>query len=185
MKIVAYCLLILMMCFYFACNNAARNQYDIDRDSLTINPTDKRTNQEIDAHIKDSLGSNIRNKISKDIYEDTVGLYLAPIQILTASIVESESGGYRNVKLKYKNISNKKIAGIKFRWKCVDAFGEPADVGSSLFEGYGQGFVDRILKPNENTGTTFEVLSKNAKKILLAFPFEVAFDDGTKWQLNN
>ena len=185
MKPTAYCLAILIVCIYCSCNNTTRSQYDIDRDSLTTNPNDKRTNLEIEQQIKDSLRTNIQSEVAKDVYEDTAGLYLAPIKILSASIVESEGGDYRNVKLKYKNISDKKIAGIKFRWKCVDAFGEPADVGSSLFEGYGQGFVDKELKPNENTRSTFEVLSKTAKNILLAFPFEVAFDDGTKWKLNN
>jgi len=174
-----------MMCMFSSCNSNTRSQYDVNRDSLTTNSNDKRTNLEIEKQIRDSLRTNIQSEVAKDVYEDTVGLYLAPIKILSASIVESVGGDYRNVKLKYKNISDKKIFGIKFRWKCVDVFGEPADVGSSLFKGYGQGFVDKELKPNENTRATFEVLSNTAKKVLLAFPFEFAFDDGTKWELNN
>ena len=185
MKSTTYCVSILIMCIYSSCNSRARNQYDIDRDSLTTNQNDTRTNDEIEQQIKDSLRTNIQSEVAKDVYEDTAGLYLAPIKILSASIVESEGGDYRNVTLKYKNISDKKIDGIKFRWKCVDVFGEPADVGSSLFKGYGQGFVDKEIKPNESRRATFEVLSNTAKKIVLVFPLEVAFDDGTKWKLNN
>ena len=63
MKPTAYCLAILIVCIYCSCNNTTRSQYDIDRDSLTTNPNEKRTNLEIEQQIKDSLRTNIQSEV--------------------------------------------------------------------------------------------------------------------------
>jgi hypothetical protein len=135
--------------------------------------------------IKDSIVEDIRKKANDNVFGDTVGLSKSPIKILSYKIVESEGGNYRNIRLSYKNISDKKITAIKFRWKGVDAFGEPADLGNSFAEGYGGGFTDEILRPGKSESGTWEILSRNAKKVTLAWPVEVVFEDGSKWKLNN
>lgn len=135
--------------------------------------------------IKDSLSENISKRINDELSRDTAGLYLSPIKIVSYKIVESESGRYRNVRLTYKNVSKQKISAIKFSWSGVDAFGDPADLGNSFIKGYGGGFTDDPLSPGKSETSTWEILSRNARKIIFAWPTEVAFDDGTKWELKS
>ena len=114
---------------------------------------------------------------------DTAGLYLAPVKILKAKFVEQEYSSYKNVWLSYKNVSSKKIEAIRFRWYATNAFDEPAEVGG-MIDGLGGGFADEVLKPNSTSSGEFDVLSKDGKNIILAWPYEVAFSDGTKWKIN-
>jgi hypothetical protein len=52
-------------------------------------------------------------------------------------------------------------------------------------KGWGAGFTDSELGIGTTTYGTWEILSKDGKKILIAYPYEVAFTDGTKWELKN
>jgi hypothetical protein len=114
---------------------------------------------------------------------DTGGLYLAPIKVLSAKFVNKEYSNYKDVSLSFKNVTNKKISAIRFKWYGENSFNEPADMGS-LKEGWGAGFTDDALRAGASSNSTWEVLSRDGKKILIAYPYEVAFDDGTKWALN-
>ena len=113
---------------------------------------------------------------------DTAGLYLAPVKVLKARFVNKEYSNYKDISLSYKNVSAKKIAGIKFKWYGINAFNEPADMGG-LREGWGSGFSDVGLRPGGTDYGTWSILSKDGKKVLIAYPYEVAFEDGTKWEL--
>ena len=53
-----------------------------------------------------------------------------------------------------------------------------------LQEGWGSGFSDDGLRAGGTDYGTWSILSKDGKKVLIAYPYEVAFDDGTKWELN-
>lgn len=114
---------------------------------------------------------------------DTIGLSKSPVKILKYSLVKREYSNYRDIRLTYKNISNKKISAIKFRWKGINAFGDPADMGGSYVEGYGGGFSDTPLGVGRTETSEWGILSEDAKKVLLAWATEVAFSDGTKWEL--
>lgn len=114
---------------------------------------------------------------------DTGGLFLAPVKVLSARFVEKEYSNYKDISLKYKNVSKKRISAIRFKWYGENAFNEPADMGA-LNEGWGGGFTDDILKPGATGYGTWGILSKDGKKVLIAYPYEVAFEDGTKWVLN-
>lgn len=114
---------------------------------------------------------------------DTAGLYLAPVKVLSAKFVTKEYSNYKDISLSWKNVSSKKISAIKFKWYGINAFNEPADMGG-LQEGWGSGFSDDGLRAGGTDYGTWSILSKDGKKVLIAYPYEVAFDDGTKWELN-
>lgn len=120
--------------------------------------------------------------IAKSMF-DTAGLWKAPVKVLSYKVVKKEYSTFRSVHLSYKNISGKTISGIKFEWYGTNAFNEPADLGSSYATGFGGGFTDDALKPGRSDGGTWDVLSRDAKKIKLAWPVEVSFADGSSWKL--
>ena len=153
-------------------------------------------------HQKDSIEKAIENEIismpnnvaegaqkfreernGKGAKYDTGGLYLSPIKVLSARFVAREYSNYKDVSLRFKNVSNKRVSAIKFKWYGQNAFNEPADAGNSILKGWGAGFTDSELGIGSITYGTFEILSKDGKKILIAYPYEVAFTDGTKWEL--
>jgi len=93
---------------------------------------------------------------SKLNFTDTAGLYLSPVKIQ----------------------SNKDISAIRFRWCIINAFGELAD------RGYGNGANDIKLRVGKSNSSEWSLLSRDAKKIVSAWPTEIVFEDGTKWEIN-
>jgi hypothetical protein len=75
------------------------------------------------------------------VYTDTSQILTSPVKVVSYRVVKNEYSSYKNVSLTWKNISNKSISGIKFRWQGVDAFGEPADLGDSFAPGFEGGFT--------------------------------------------
>jgi hypothetical protein len=134
-----------------------------------VSNTDARE-KEVDEYIANSL-------------LDTAGLYLAPVKVLSSRLVQREYSSYKDIRLTYKNVSGKRISAIRFRWYGKTAFNDPADMGNSFQEGFGGGFDDDPLGIGKSTTSEWSILSKNAKKVVLAWPTEVAFEDGTKWEL--
>lgn len=135
-------------------------------------------------HWKDSALKAIKQDSYDRVFGDTSGVYRSPIKVISFKIVRSESGSYRNVQLTYKNVSDRKVSAIKFRWKGIDAFGEPADLGNNFAEGYGSGFMDNGLKPGKTTTSEWEILSRNARNLTGAWCIEAIYDNDSKWELN-
>lgn len=134
-------------------------------------------------HIYDSLHAVVENSITKKLAFDTNGLFTAPIKVLIARPYQEDYSNYKGVHLEYKNVSTKTVEGIRFRWYGVNAFGEDADM-TGIQPGLGGGFTDSQLKPSKTDGANWNILSRDLKKIVIAYPTEVAFSDGTKWKLN-
>jgi len=132
---------------------------------------------------KKNYVDSIMKKITKDAIFDTVGLSLAPIKVTNAKLFKEEYSSYRSISLTFKNVSAKKIDAIRFAWYGENSFAEPADMGSSLTEGYGGGFTDKAIGPGRSMTLQWSILSRDGKKVILAWPTEVAFADGTKWKL--
>lgn len=130
------------------------------------------------AHIKDSM----MNKIMSEINWDTVGLSSSPIVVTKAVLYKEEYSNYRDISLTFKNVSNKKIDAIRFSWYGENSFGEPADMGGYGDRGFGGGFIDRPLGPGKTTSASWSIMSRDGKKVIKAWPIEVAFSDGTKWK---
>jgi hypothetical protein len=131
-------------------------------------------------HIKDSIMADVNKTVAVKL-SDTTGIYLAPVKVLEAKIVQEEYSNYRNVYLRWKNVSDKKISSIRFSWYGLNAFGEPADLGNSYSSGLGGGFDDDGLGIGKTSSGTFSILSRDAKKIKYAWANEIAFADGTIW----
>ena len=51
------------------------------------------------------------------------------------------------------------------------------------YNGWGGGFTDDKLRPGATEYSKWDILSGDGKKILIAYPYEVVFEDGTKWLL--
>jgi hypothetical protein len=113
---------------------------------------------------------------------DTGGLYLAAIKVVSAKFVTKEYSNYKDIALRYKNISDKVVTAIRFKWYGENAFNEPADIGA-LSEGWGGGFTDDALRPGATDYGQWSILSRDGKKVLIAYPYEVVFKDGSKWEL--
>lgn len=137
--------------------------------------------------LKNSLGESVQKsreeKHGAGAQYDTGGLYLAPVKVLSAKFTKKEYSTYKDISLTYKNVSSKIVSGIRFKWYGENAFSEPADM-SGIIDGWGTGFTDEELRPGKTDSGTWGLLSKDGKRVLIAYPYEVAFKDGSKWKLD-
>jgi hypothetical protein len=133
---------------------------------------------------KEATLKEVNRSIANNQLSDTLRLQDAPIKVLSARLFREEYSSYRSIELTFKNVSQKSIEGIKFQWYGLNAFGEPADMGNSFLEGFGGGFTDRTIEPGVRQTLHWSILSRDGKKVVRAWPTEVAFSDGTKWKLN-
>ncbi|MCF2217801.1 hypothetical protein H9Q08_00600 [Chryseobacterium sp. PS-8] len=136
--------------------------------------------------IVDSIMASNQQKANLDTKESFLDKELtknSPVQVLKYRFVEKEYSTYKDVALTYKNVSDKTISAIRFEWYGENSFGEPADMGVST--GTGGGFTDDALKPGKTDSGQWDILSRDGKKLIGARAYEVVFEDGTKWKLNN
>lgn len=113
---------------------------------------------------------------------DTVGVSTSPVQVLWTKLVTSVQPSYKSIQLTWRNEGSKKVAAIRFKWYGLNAFGEPAEMGGNKVTGFGSGFIDRSLSPGKTDTGTWPIMSKDGKKVVMAWPYEIAFEDGTKWK---
>jgi len=125
-----------------------------------------------------SAGSLTVNTIEPE-NDDTTGTSTAPVKVLQAKPHRNDYSAYRDIMLQFRNVSDKDISGIKFAWRGIDAFGNPADIGT------GQGFFDLGLKAGCQVSGKFSIHSPNLKTVTRAWVTEVAFEDGSTWTLKN
>lgn len=165
-KIICLCIIVFL---FISCNDA---------------PVYKTSAQRLrEAAIADSISKEVLGSTNKNLM-DTAGLSQSPVKVLSAKMIEREYSNYRDIQLRYKNVSRKKIAAIKFAWYGENAFKEPADMGDYEHNGFGRGFTDDILKSGQVKTSQWEILSKDGRTVILAWPIEVMYTDGTKWELN-
>lgn len=153
----------------------------------------KKTNEEKLKYTLDSISymekakKNVDSLIkasAKTKILDTTGMSKSPILVLKSELIAISYSNRKNIRLVYKNVSNKKISAIRFEWYGENAFNEPADMGNYTFIGSGGGFTDQSLNPGKTRDSEWDILSKDAKKIIAARAYEVAFSDGTTWKLH-
>lgn len=146
------------------------------------NETDKLLSET--DHLIDSINiakkaDSLTKRIISNALFDTSGISTAPVKVLSAKVIKEDYS--REIRLTWKNISNKKISAVKFKWYGLDAFNNPANMGSG-FEGLGGGFTDDPIGAGQSDYGSWSTISGNVKKILCAWPCEVAFTDGTFWK---
>lgn len=137
-----------------------------------------RTARQVDSMVKESMNSVYRN------VADSSGSWRAPVQVTKAEMVKNEYSSARSVRLTYKNVSDKQVAAIKFRWYGIDAFGDPADMGDA-FAGLGSGLDNDGLNVGAKKTGTWDIYSSRGRKITSACAIEVAFEDGSVWKLKS
>jgi hypothetical protein len=130
--------------------------------------------------VKKAMKKDIDRQIANSMF-DTIGVSIAPVKVISATLKKGEYSSYRDMYLTFKNVSGKKITAIRFKWYGINAFNEPADMGSLTMAGFGGGFTDDALLPGRSESSQWGINSKDGKKVVLAWPCEVAFEDGTKW----
>lgn len=130
-----------------------------------------------DAYVKRTTDSLMKG----NFLADTLKSKHSPVQVISAEIVQEDGSSYRDIRIKYKNVTEKKISAIRFRWYGMNAFGEPANMGIS--NGIGSGFMDHDLPGGVSSSATWSAVSRDAKKAI-AWVSEVAFEDGTKWDID-
>jgi len=133
---------------------------------------------EWESKFKDSVMNGITNEVN---FKDTITQSEAPVKILSARPVQKEYSNYKDIRLSYKNVSNKTITAIRFKWHGLNAFNEPADMGI-MSDGFGGGFSDDRLRPGKTDYGVWSILSRDLKKVTKAWVTEVVFEDGTKWE---
>ncbi len=162
-----------------SCTNANSNQSKASE----IDSLNGESETSVRAGLKQNMDKDTRQRL---YFDDTVGVSQAPVKIISAKPVTQDYSNYKDIRITYKNVSNKTITGIKFRWYGLNAFNDPANMGNSadiLGHGIGSGFTDDKLRPGKTTSGRWNILSQDLKKVVTAWPFEIAFNDGTKWLL--
>jgi hypothetical protein len=52
-------------------------------------------------------------------------------------------------------------------------------------EGFGSGFTDIPIGPGKTTSSEWDISSRDGKKVILVWAYEVAFSDGSIWKSSN
>jgi hypothetical protein len=140
--------------------------------------------------------------VNPTLFYDTTGLQKAPIKILSATISSSKLvdtvdqpednlnhkghfGRYIMVKIKYKNVSSKRIVGALLRWLIIDKKGKPAII-DTIKNGWEMGYMGTLapygnmfgkfsLGIHKTLKDEWEYASSTGQKIKIAFPAEVEF----------
>lgn len=136
----------------------------------------------LDSLKKERMVDSMVKDMVRNVYIDTAGLSEAPVKVLSFKFITEEYSSYKSVRLSWKNISKKRINAIRFKWYGLNAFNEPADMGTG-FSGLGGGYTDDPLSPGQSDAGTYSSITRDGKKLVLAWPYEVVFADGAKWKI--
>lgn len=140
---------------------------------------------ELKAKAEANVDSRVK-EITRNLLFDTVGEANAPLKIISAQLFRQKYSNYKDIRLKIKNMSSKRISAARFKWYGENAFGEPADMGGISImkgsEGFGGGFTETEIGPGKSTTLEWGIYSKDGKKVIKAWATEVVFNDGTKWK---
>ncbi|BFM45201.1 hypothetical protein CFS9_38420 [Flavobacterium sp. CFS9] len=106
----------------------------------------------------------------------------APVKILSSTLRNNEYSSFKDIRMTFKNVTNKDIQAIKFQWYTENALGEPSNLRSSFYlRGESCGLYTEFFKKKGSSTVVFEEFSSDAKRIIKAQAYEVVFSDGTKW----
>lgn len=160
----------VLLLFLFSCDN----EKGVKKERMINGKTEEKW--------KSDYIDSVKNSLTKKMIPDSISLTGCPVSVTKANLFKDGYSNYKSISLTYRNISNKRIEAIRFNWYGEDAFGEPADMGGYL-DGMGGGFTDDPLGPGKSTTSVWSILSSRGKKVIKAWAYEVAFSDGTKWEL--
>jgi len=108
----------------------------------------------------------------------------SPIKIVKAILINNSYSHHKDIKIVYKNTSQKMIKAIKLKWFCINAFEEPASGNYFYGEGNFNGNITGLIKSGETKSKIWEDFSTDADKIIKVTIYYIVYNDGTKWELN-
>lgn len=127
----------------------------------------------------------VKHEMMKDKYLDKDFSIYSPVRIVSIRLFKNEYSNFKNIRLTFKNTSEKNIQAIKFQWYTENALNEPSNLRSFYQRGESGGLYMDVLKPDKTSTIIFEEFSSDAKRVVSVRAYEVFFSDGTKWQIKN
>lgn len=108
----------------------------------------------------------------------------SPIKIVSWKLFKNQYSDHKDIELIYKNVSKKKIGAIRFEWYSENAFNKPASGKFFFIKGKAEGYTHLPINAKQTRSQIWENFSTDAKTIISARVYFVAFSDGTTWKLN-
>jgi hypothetical protein len=177
-------LLIIILNIASCSNNPDSSKQIVDGQVREESSFSDNTSDEVLKYQAKKVADSLIKDVTRSFLFDTTGLYLSPVKVLKYRLYKEGYSSYRNISVTYRNNSRKKISAIRFTWYGTNAFKEPADMGGyGLLKGFGGGYDDNVLNVGSSRTSSWEILSSDAKKVILAWPTEVMFSDGSKWDI--
>lgn len=127
---------------------------------------------------KKNAVDSMTNAYLKRDFRATKAEKYAPIQVTGVSFYYGQYSNFQTIKVRYKNVSDKKIVAFKIRWyDCKDAFGD------EKYPSYMGGVSEEPIGTGRSSVADWDLLEKGVKSGK-AYCTEAVFDDGTKWELD-
>lgn len=120
----------------------------------------------------------------KQSFLNTAGCNESPVKIISSKLLKNQYSDHKDIELIYKNISKKKIGAIRFEWYCENAFNKPANGKFFFIKGKCEGYTNLAINTKQTRSQIWESFSTDAKTIISARAYFVAFSDGTTWKLH-
>ena len=136
-----------------------------------------RAQQYADSMVTAMVGKTFLES-EKELYEKSI--LSSPIEVISVLIVDdnSHSLGWKNIRVKYRNSSNKVVTAIRFSFYDIkNVFNEPWS--STLHSG---GYDDEVLLPGKSRTSNWELADEKPKSGK-AYVTKVMFNDGSSWEL--
>ena len=148
-------------------------KWDLNKDSILDDYERAMYAEDVTDSMINQSKENLYIKLAKNAEENS------KVEIIKVSITHNEySTKWDNIKVTFKNNSNKTIKAIRFRWYDIkNSFDEQLDIH------YGGGDMEENVGPNQKTSgewETYEDRITSAK----AYVSKIIYTDGTTWDNN-
>ncbi|MBF4467305.1 hypothetical protein [Flavobacterium sp. LC2016-12] len=155
------------------------NKNRIDHFSMKKELNSHQVNTQIDFQSDLSPSDSIKQEFLNT--QNNIG---SPIKIISSKLLKNQYSDHKDIKLVYKNVSKKKIGAIRFEWYCENAFNKPASGKFFFIKGKSEGTTHLAINSRQTRSQIWESFSTDAKTIISARAYFVAFSDGTTWKLH-
>lgn len=155
------------------------NKNKIDHVSIKKDVNHQQANNQIDIANSLSPSDSIKQRFLNPIESKE-----SPVKILSSKLSKNQYSDHKDIELVYKNVSKKKIGAIRFEWYCENAFNKPANGKFFFIKGKSEGYTNLPINSKQTKTQIWEGFSTDAKTIISARAYFVAFSDGTSWKLD-
>jgi hypothetical protein len=131
---------------------------------------------------KEPIASNIIDSSSFSS-SDTIFSEESPIKIISAKILKNAYSDHKDIRITYKNKSNKTIQAINFEWNSTNSFEKPSSGKYFFIKGHCTGYTTSLIRPKQISSKVWEDFSTDAIKVTSSNAYLVVYTDGTIWKL--